>query len=538
MIRYVSQKQLPLEGFDTPPGMILDPTNRWVKLRDCIPWDELSESYYKTLCSNLGRPAKDAGIVIGAVIIKHKLSISDEETVEQIRENPYLQYFIGLKGFQAQAPFAPSLLVEIRKRMGQTVFDEFHQAIIETVEPGRKKKSTKAIDDDNDDNDVSNSGDVDSSGTATAMEADQSLADELPLNHGKLILDATVAEQAIRYPTDLGLLNEARELSERIIDELHAQSNRPQKKKPRTYRKIARKAYLSLVKLRRPSNRKRRAGIRQQLQFLYRNLNHIEAMLTEYPPGTPIPLPNWLLRRYWVLPHLYQQQYEMYKTNTRRCDDRIVSISQPHLRPIIRGKQGKTVEFGAKISVSLTGEGLAHVDKLHWDAQHEGHDLQAQVEAYQKRYGYYPEVVIADTLYGSRDNRSYLERNHIRFSGKPLGRPPKITPENKDELMRLKAQRRQEYRERIPIEGKFGQGKYGYRLNNIRAKRADTSVAWINSIFLVMNLLILVRFFICLRNLAVKIAFWVTKKCRPRKIGFARACQFISNRNFYLTAHN
>ena len=68
--------------------MILDPNNRWVKLRDCIPWDELSESYYKTLCSNLGRPAKDARIVIGAVIIKHKLSISDEETVEQIRENP------------------------------------------------------------------------------------------------------------------------------------------------------------------------------------------------------------------------------------------------------------------------------------------------------------------------------------------------------------------------------------------------------------------------------------------------------------------
>jgi len=538
MIRYISQKQLPLEGFDTPPGMILDPTNRWVKLRDCIPWDELSESYYKTLCSRLGRPAKDAGIVIGAVIIKHKLSISDEETVEQIRENPYLQYFIGLKGFQAQAPFASSLLVEIRKRMGQTVFDEFHEAIIETVEPRRTKKSVKAIDDDNDDNDVSNSGAGDSSDAATAMEAAQSLADELLRNHGKLILDATVAEQAIRYPTDLGLLNEARELSERIIDELHAQSNRPQKKKPRTYREIARKAYLSLVKLRRPSNRKRRAGIRQQLQFLQRNLKHIEEMLTQYPPGTPIPLPNGLLRRYWVLPHLYRQQYEMYKTNTRRCDDRIVSISQPYLRPIIRGKQGRTVEFGAKISVSLTGEGLAHVDKLHWDAQHEGHDLEAQVEAYKKRYGYYPEVVIADTLYGSRDNRSYLERNHIRFAGKPLGRPPKITPENKDELMRLKAQRRQEYRERIPIEGKFGQGKYGYRLNNIRAKRADTSVTWINSIFLVMNLLILVRVFICLKNFAAKIAFWATKKSMPRKIGFARACSFISNRNFYLAAHN
>lgn len=164
--------------------------------------------------------------------------------------------------------------------------------------------------------------------------------------------------------------------------------------------------------------------------------------------------------------------------------------------------------------------------------------LKAQVEANKKRYGYYPKVVIADTLYGSRDNHSYLERNHICFSGKPLGRPPKITPENKDELMHLKAQRRQEYRERIPIEGKFGQGKYGYRLNNIRARRTDTSAAWINSIFLVMNLLILVRVFICLRNLAVKMAFGVTKKSMLRKIGFARVCQFISNRNFYLAANN
>jgi len=74
-------------------------------------------------------------------------------------------------------------------------------------------------------------------------------------------------------------------------------------------------------------------------------------------------------------------------------------------------------------------------------------------------------------------------------------------------LKRLKAQHRQEYCERIPIGGKFGLGKDGYRLNNIRAKCADTSAAWINSILLVMNLLILVRVFICLRNFSAKIAF-------------------------------
>lgn len=530
MIRYKNQKQLTLEGFDTPPGMILDAENRWVKLSDCIPWDKLAESYYKTLSPMLGRPSKDARIVIGAVIIKHKLSISDEESVEQIRENPYLQYFIGLEGFQSQAVFAPSLLVEVRKRMGQTVFDEFHEAIIEAVEHSRTKHAVKADDDDDHaggDGTLSHS-EADGSDPATA---EQSLADESVHNRGKLILDATVAEQAIRFPTDLGLLNEARELSERIIDELHAKSNRVQKKKPRTYRELARKAYVSLIKLKRVSNKKRRAGIRQQLQFLRWNLGHIEEMLKEYPQGTPLLLANWLLRRYWVLPHLYQQQYEMYKTRIRRCDDRIVSISQPYIRPIIRGKPGKAVEFGAKISVSLTGEGLAHVDQLHWHAHHEGHDLQDQVEAYRQRYGYYPEVVIADTLYGSRANRSFLERNHIRFSGKPLGRPPKITPENKDEIERLQAQRRQAYRERIPIEGKFGQGKYGYRLNNIRARRADTAVAWINSIFLVMNLLVLVQGFICLKKLAAKIVMGVTKKSVLREIGPTFLSQFTPYQN-------
>ena len=519
MIRYKSQRQLTLAGFDTPPDMVLDPNNRWVKLSDCIPWDELAESYHKTLCSMSGRPAKDARIVIGAVIIKHKLSVSDEETVEQIRENPYLQYFIGLKGFRCKAPFAPSLLVDVRKRMGQRVFDEFHEAIIETVEHKRRKEPVKV---DDGDNDASGYSDAESGDSTLSAHADKPIAKDSPENHGKLILDATVAEQAIRFPTDLGLLNEAREISERIIDELYAKSNQSQKKKPRTYREIARKAYLSLAKLKRPSNKKRRTGIKQQLQFLRRNLGHIEELLTEYPHGAPIPLPNWLLSRYWVLLHLYHQQYEMHKTNTRRCDDRIVSISQPYIRPIIRGKQGKTAEFGAKISVSLTSKGLAHVDKLHWNAQHEGHDLQEQVEAYKKRYGCYPEAVIADMIYGSRANRSFLEQNNIRFSGKPLGRPPKITPENKDEMKRLKVQRRQEYRERIPIEGKFGQGKYGYRLNNIRARRADTSVAWINSIFLVMNLLVLARVFIYLKKIAIKIASWMTKKYMLREMVFTR----------------
>ncbi|MCP4334197.1 MAG: transposase, partial [Gammaproteobacteria bacterium] len=264
--------------------------------------------------------------------------------------------------------------------------------------------------------------------------------------------DATVAEQAIRYPTDLSLLNEAHEFSEQIIDLLYAQSALT--KKPRTYRQQARKAYLSIVKQRRPGGKALRRGIKQQLQYLRRNLGHIETLLEDWPQGTRLPLPNWLLRRYWVIPHLYAQQWEMYCNKSRRCDDRIVSINQPYVRPIVRGKVNKSVEFGSKLSVSLTDARLARVDHLRWDAFHEGLDLKSQVTAYRERTGYYPESVLGDPIYGTRDNRRHLKQLGIRFAGKPLGRPQQVTEANREELKRLNTQRREEYLQRIPIEGK------------------------------------------------------------------------------------
>ena len=105
-----------------------------------------------------------------------------------------------------------------------------------------------------------------------------------------------------------------------------------------------------------------------------------------------------------------------------------------------------------------------------------------QVEKYKERNGKYPATVLADTIYGTRENRDWLKEKGIRFGGKPLGRP------SKNGQAELK-QRKLDYRKRIPIEGMFGQGKNGYGLDYIRAKTAETSEAWIRSIFLVMNLL-------------------------------------------------
>lgn len=122
------------------------------------------------------------------------------------------------------------------------------------------------------------------------------------------------------------MLNEARELSEKVIDHLYSQGD--EQAKPRTYRRKARKQYLALVKQKRASSAKRRKAIKGQLQYLRRNLNHIKRLLDYFSQGTPLPLTRWLLYQYWVIQHLYVQQWQMYRTNTHRCDDRIVSISR------------------------------------------------------------------------------------------------------------------------------------------------------------------------------------------------------------------
>ena len=303
MIRSFSSKQLTIAEFDWPFQTDLDENNRWVKISQCIPWDELAEFYYQGLSVETGRPAKDARMVIGAVIIKHKLCLSDVETVQQIQENPYMQYFVGLPGYQMEAPFAPSLFVEIRKRMGQSVFDGFHRAIIDAHDGEKEKIKPES---ENQEKHQTKPKEEPGDTTSRASDDGDVIQKEAPSHQGKLILDATVVEQAIRYPTDYSLLNEAREFSEQIIDILYPYT--PLEKKPRTYREKARKAFLAIVKQRRPGGKKLRRGIKQQLQYLRRNLGHIEQLLTYWPEGTELPLPRWLLYRYWVIQHLYEQQ--------------------------------------------------------------------------------------------------------------------------------------------------------------------------------------------------------------------------------------
>ena len=123
MIRYQSQHQLTIEEFRTPFELNLSRENRWVKLAEALPWDKLVSIYCRTLSKKQGRPAVDPSIVIGALIIKHKESMSDENAIQAIQENVYHQYFLGLHQYQYKPAFDPSLFVTIRKRIGVAAFD-------------------------------------------------------------------------------------------------------------------------------------------------------------------------------------------------------------------------------------------------------------------------------------------------------------------------------------------------------------------------------------------------------------------------------
>jgi transposase, IS5 family len=446
MYKKRDKEQLILADFAMPFSGKLSPGNRWVKFAKEIPWDEMEDQYVAQFSKNqLGSPAKQFRMALGALIIKEKLNISDDETVEQIRENPYLQYFIGLSEFQNHAPFDSSMMTHFRKRINLQMIIELNEKIVR---------------DDNDNDDTPAS----STGKDKPWDTDVS-------NKGTLLVDATCTPADIRFPTDVSLLNESREKLETIITRLHTPSIG---KKPRTYKNVARKCFVSFTKKRRPSMKEVRKALKKQLQFVSRDISHIKTLIDN--GATLERLSKKQYKDLLVIHELFRQQKEMFQAKNHSVEHRIVSISQPHVRPIVRGKAGANVEFGAKLSLSLV-DGFARIEHLNWEAFNEGTLLEDHLLAYKGKYGYFPESVEVDQIYRNRDNRAFCKKENIRMSGPSLGRPPKDGKKEKDNSGL-----------RNPIEGKFGEGKRRYGLGRIMAHLALTSESTIGIIVLVMNI--------------------------------------------------
>lgn len=440
MIKYDSQYQTKITEFSNLYQLKLNENNRWIQLGSVLPWDKLVSLLSGKYDFTKGSAGINPRVIIGALIVKHKLTLTDEETIEIISENPYIQFFLGFTQFNPEPIFSPSLFVDIRKRLGKETFSEFNELLIKITHPLKDKSVT---------------------------------------HKGELKIDATVADQEIRYPNDLGLLNEARLKTEKIIDHLFELTRVEDSVKPRTYRRKANEVYLKEAKKKKKQKKEVRKALRYLLNCVKRNLGHINKMLDEIN-GTEFPLEYKQMRQLWIIQTLWDQQWEMFINHKNTCKHRIVSISQPHVRPIVRGKQGAMVEFGSKLGLSLF-EGYFTADTLSWEAYNEASDLIIQAENYKKILGYFPKLILADKIYWTNKNRTWCKENGIRLTATPKGRPVEKTAHQK-------RKEKKEFARRNHVEGKIGNAKQVYNLNQIKAKLKDTSESWIGATLFVMNI--------------------------------------------------
>ncbi len=396
------EKQLSFTDYNQPQGLQMNPENRWIKKAEMIPWDTIEKEYAKLFPSRTGMPAKPLRMALGSLLIQKQYHYPDEELVEQIRENPYYQYFIGMPGYEDKIPFVPSLFVEFRKCLSEDVLNEINEMII--------KYNEQKSDDDNEKNDGNNGSTKDTDNTSDSPE-----------NEGTLILDATCAPQNIKYPQDIELLNETREKIEEMLCKL---SDEYGFYRPRMYCKNARRDYLALLKCRKRGSKKIRKAIKKQLQYVRRDLGYIENLIE----NSGVELCKSDAELLDILTTVYEQQQYMFENNTHSVENRIVSISQPYIHPFVRGKAKSPVEFGAKLDLSVDENGMC----LSFNAYNESAVLKTAIENYKQRKGHYPERVLVDQIYRNCENITFCSSLGIRLSGKRLGRPKKVVDNKED----------------------------------------------------------------------------------------------------------
>lgn len=307
-------------------------------------------------------------------------------------------------------------------------------------------------------------------------------------NKGKLILDATVAPSDVRYPTDLSLLNECRENTEKMIEHIWDKTERKGHKTAYS-RKNARKKYLKIAKQRKPRKKQIKQAVKEQLDYVERNLNTLETLLSAAGAEA---LSDRRRERLLVIREVARQQKEHLAEPKMSVPSRIVNLRQPHVRPIVRGKAGVEVEFGQKLAFSVVN-GYTFVEKQGWNNFAEGLTLKDSVEKYRQRHGFYPEAILADKTYRNRENLKFCKEHGIRLSGPRLGRP---------KLSEIEADREQAYIdscERNMVEGRNGISKRRFGLDLIMARLPETGETEAAMNVLCMNvahlLRVLLRFF-------------------------------------------
>ena len=432
MYRRKDRKTIPLFPELFPFGGKLDENNRWLRIADLVAWEELEEEYAKHF-SDVGRPATDAQLVIGLLLLKHMTGLSDVGIVQDVLENPYMQAFCGYEKFVTEELLDPSTLTRMRERLGLEFFKEL------------EAKTYKL------------------------------LMDRKIIKAKGMLVDATVFPEKIKYPNDVGLLNDVREWLDRQIKKL----GKIVGKKYRTYPRRSRKEYLNFSKKKTKTKKVINKAKKQMLQYVRRNIKHLKDAIEQIKVrGGKVK--EHIIEKLRVAEKIFHQQQEMYKRKSNRVEERIVSLHRAYVRPIKRGKQGKKTEFGGKGALVEVG-GFLFLDYFEHRAFAEEELLADHLAGYMSRFGKLPPYASMDAKYGTEENRELAEKLGVRASFKRRGRKPK-TVDSQDRWFKKKQ------RERNRIEGRFGNGKEHYGLDRVKYSIKDGSEIWVRAGILAMNL--------------------------------------------------
>ena len=464
MYRRKDYNQLEIE---MPFNVSLNDQSKWVQLAELMPWADIEVLYQHHFKGNEGQVAKSSRLAFAALYIQTSEGFTDAKTVEHIQENPHLQYFCGFPNYRPEPPFHPSLMVHFRKRISAEMVQEisekfFCSALSEDEEATEAQEQA-----------------MDCQEVESLSDCDEKVLETSEKTKGTLLLDATCCPQDIHYPTDMSLLNQVRETSEAVLDAVYKTVSDRVDHKPRNYREVAHREYMAYVKQRKHTKKSIRKALRLQLGYVKRNIQSIQNLLNQGAVLTEMD--KKLYRKWLICAEVYRQQQVMFDTKTNRIDSRIVSIQQPWVRPIVRGKEGVPVEFGAKVAIGLVN-GYAFITDMSFENFSEGKALPGAVERYRRIFGHYPAVVIGDKAYPTRENRRYCNERGIRLSCPKLGR--KTAEEGKNERKQLYI----DGCERNAVEGSFGVCKRKFGLSLIMAKLAETSRTAISMGFFVANM--------------------------------------------------
>ncbi len=394
------------------------------QLYQSIPFGALASKIPLPLYEKSGRGRKPFLKVEGGIalmILKHYLGLSDELLIDRLNTDWCMQYFCGVR-LGLRKVKDKNLVSWWRTWLGNHLnIAELQGVLIETWKPYMEQ-------------------------THVTM------------------MDATCTESYLRYPTAVKLLWES---IAKVYGILQHKRNRLKLRSSRSNYSKHKQQYMLYQRSRKKTKRKEKKLRKQLLKYLLRLLQGLD----ELQQKQPFNLSNKEQKLLATIHTVYEQQHELTYGNTGKVVHRIVSLNKPYVRPIVRGKETKAVEFGAKLH-KIQVSGISFIEHLSYENFNEGTRLKQSVAFHQKHFGKLFQLG-ADAIYATNENRRYCSKLGIATSFVPKGREGKPADQKRAMRSALSIVRG------TVLEGSFGNEKNHYLLNKIKAKTQPTETAWI-----------------------------------------------------------